>query len=529
MSRFNPGIFYHTDGYKPGHVFMLAPDTQYLYGTFIPRTTKRAPKNINKIVSFGQQYTWREIHDIFQESFFSQPINVAKDFINDLSKYTNQEYNGQHILNLHELGYLPMHVKALPEGIETPANVAHMTFVNTKPGFAWLPLNLETIISNIDWVPTTVATYALEYKRTTRKYVMLTDPKNEWLIPYLCHDFSARGLKGINDMVGTGLGFATSFRGSDTMMVIPASRYYYDVDKDDMPINSVLASEHSVSTTKIFTVGEKQMLLDWLDLFKTGILSVVMDTFDITKVVKPLSGGYLYDIAQTVLNRNGKLVIRPDSAPKGRNAVDMICGHDFELTDREKQADYPEFYHKGLIECLWDIFGGHINEQGYKVLNPCIGAIYGDSITLEKQVQIYERLMAKGFAATNIVLGVGSYGLGNITRDTFGWAAKGGWFRIERFYRIVKDKNHTPIDSEYIIEEYDIYKEPITDDGTKTSPKGRVAVFENEFNEIYMKSQCTKEEEEMGLLNTIYLNGKFYNITNFDSIRSKIDILYKGT
>jgi len=139
-------------------------------------------------------------------------------------------------------------------------------------------------------------------------------------------------------MVSSGLGHATSFRGSDTLVVIPAARYFYGESKDEVAINSVNASEHSVSTTKIFTCGEKQMLIDWMNEFDKGILSVVMDTFDITKVAKPGEGGYCFDLKEQIMNRDGKLVIRPDSG----DPVDIICGHGrTDLNENEMRAFYP--------------------------------------------------------------------------------------------------------------------------------------------------------------------------------------------
>jgi nicotinamide phosphoribosyltransferase len=498
---FNPNSLFYTDGYKIGHKAMLAEGTDYLYGTWIPRSTKHAPKGINKIVSFGQQLTWRWIHDEFTENFFNQPIEDALSFVKDMSMYLGMEFNGDHFIALHKLGYLPIKAKALPEGIETRTNVPHMTFINTVKGFAWLTLFLETIVSSLAWKPATSASIALQYKRNLVKWVLKTDPSNAWLIPFLAHDFSARGLDPWT-MVSSGLGHATSFRGSDTLVVIPAARYFYGESKDEVAINSVNASEHSVSTTKIFTVGEKQMLIDWMNEFDKGILSVVMDTFDITKVAKPSEGGYCFDLKDQILSRDGKLVIRPDSG----DPVEIICGHGrTELTDNEKRAFYPEFYTKGLIECLWDIFGGTINEQGYKVLDPHIGAIYGDSITIDRQVEIYERLAAKGFATTNIVLGVGSYTYQFTTRDTLGFAAKGAWF----------EENGV---------EHDIFKDPISDDGTKKSLKGLIAVFEEEGDHV-VQAQCTKEEENSGILQTIYEDGKFYNETTLTIIRGKLEDL----
>jgi nicotinamide phosphoribosyltransferase len=235
------------------------------------------------------------------------------------------------------------------------------------------------------------------------------------------------------------------------------------------------------------------MIADWLELFPTGILSIVSDTFDLWTLITK----YLPANKDAIMARDGKLVIRPDSG----DPVDIICGYN---TDgafySEIETGRPAY--KGVIELLWDIFGGTVNAQGYKVLDPHIGAIYGDSINLERQIQIYERLAAKGFASTNIVLGVGSFTYQMNTRDTFGFAAKGAWFETDG-------------------KGYDIYKDPITDDGTKKSLKGLISVTENQE----VLTQCSWEQEGQGILQTIFEDGKFYNQTSLTKIREKINEL----
>ena len=144
---FKPNPLGLTDGYKPGHRLMLAPGTEYLYGTWIPRSLKHAAPGIEKIMSAGQQLSWMWLHDQFEEYFFNEPIEVAKKFGRDLSKYQGLPYDSTHFEDLHKLGYLPLEVKALPEGCETNPNIPHQTFVNTVPGYAWLTLYLETPVS----------------------------------------------------------------------------------------------------------------------------------------------------------------------------------------------------------------------------------------------------------------------------------------------------------------------------------------------------------------------------------------------
>lgn len=583
MFKINP--LYNTDGYKVGHKAMLAPGTTKLYGTWIPRSTKHAPKGVTKIVSFGQQLTWKYIHDVFEEYFFKKEWVDARKFVSDMQMYLGMEYDGSHFEELYKLGYLPLKVKSLPEGIETNPNIPHMTFINTVDGFAWLTLYMETMVSNLAWKPSTAATIAKLYRRQAEKWVAKTDKDNMWLVDYMCHDFSARGLSGPDDMISVGLGHATSFRGSDTLAAIPAARYYYGEPDNEVIINSVNASEHSVSTTKIFTVGEQQMIADWLELFPKGILSIVADTFDLWKLITE----YLPANKDAIMARDGKLVIRPDSG----NPVDIICGYNIKtiecetyeqfleecqeelheiLVDETPHGEYggditskyywnknlyqvtyspdwnrydKQYYYidnygkehtkavkletkpsdKGVIELLWDIFGGIINEQGYKVLDPHIGAIYGDSITPERQVQIYERLAAKGFAATNIVLGVGSFTYQYNTRDTLGFAAKGAWFELDEECTCADN-----IEDCVCTKTYNIYKDPVTDDGTKKSLKGLLQVYQTHkmddrsgIPNYEVEQECTPEEESEGLLQTIYEDGKFYNTTNFKEVRERLN------
>lgn len=504
--KINP--LYEADGYKVGHQKMLAPGTTKLYGTWIPRSLKYMPKGIDKIMSAGQQLVVRYLHSTFQENFFDKDSNAAIQFANDMSAYLGMDYGGSHFLDLYQLGYLPIRVKSLPEGIFTKPNIPHMTFVNTVDGYAWLTLFLETYISKLAWQMPTVATIAHKFKENAEAWVNYTDKENLWLADFMCHDFHSRGGNPFTS-IACGLGFALSNKGSDTLNVIPASRYYYDEPEDSMPIFSVNASEHSVSTTKIFTVGEQQMIADWLKLFPTGILSIVSDTFDLFKLITE----YLPANKEAIMARDGKLTIRPDSG----NPVDIICGNpDVNLIIGE---EYPPQY-KGVIELLWDIFGGTVNEEGYKVLDPHIGAIYGDSINLERQIQIYERLEAKGFAASNIILGVGSYTMVMLTRDSAGYAAKGSWFEVKEETNNLLLTN--PPQIEYNVKSYNIYKDPVTDGGTKKSLKGlmQVKLVDNEY---VVNQECTWEQEEDSELKTIYENGKFYNQTTLTEIRNKLN------
>lgn len=161
---------------------------------------------------------------------------------------------------------------------------------------------------------------------------------------------------------------------------------------------------------------------------------------------------------------------------------------------------------KGTIEILWEIFGGTVNEQGYKVLDSHIGMIYGDGITPQRQKQILQRLKAKGFASTNIVFGVGSYSLNMLSRDHLGIA--------------VKATNQIVEIAEGVVLDQPIYKDPKTDT-SKKSARGLLSVHEVDGT-LVTRDMQTRYEEQTGLLNTLYMNGQFHKLTTVFEIRDKI-------
>lgn len=259
-----------------------------------------------------------------------------------------------------------------------------------------------------------------------------------------------RGMDSIDATISSGLGHATSFMGSDSLPVIYGARQYYD--EKSFVVGSVNATEHSVmcAGTKGDELGTFRYLMKQ---FPTGILSIVSDTWDLWKVITE----YLPALKDEILGRDGKIVIRPDSG----NPVDIICGLDNKIDAESKIFGRSRTVEDaGVIELLWDIFGGTINEQGYKVLDSHIGAIYGDSITLDRAQEISQRLQQKGFASTNIVLGIGSFTYQYNTRDTFGFAMKATYVELADFSDATK--------SGYEIVGREIFKDPIT----STPPAG---------------------------------------------------------
>lgn len=475
-----------TDGYKTGHHQQYPKGTEEVYSNWTARSNKYAPKGCDKVVSFGQQYVINWLHTYFQDNFFSKDkTTICNEIKEELSLYLNTDYDVSHYEKLHDLQYLPIKIKSLEEGVEVPIRVPILTVVNTHKEFYWITNFLETILSTMLWQPITSATIAILYKRIFKKWALVTDQENVDFIDFQGHDFSMRGMGSLQSALASGMGHASVFLGSDTLPVIYGLRKYYDAK--GFVIGSVNATEHSVmcAGTKNDEIGTFRELMK---TYPTGILSVVSDTWDLWKVLTD----YLPKLQDEILARDGKLVIRPDSG----NPVDIICGESEKLVGKTPKE-------KGVVELLWDVFGGTINQQGFKILNPKIGAIYGDSITTDRAEEICKRLHYKGFASTNVVLGIGSFTYQFNTRDTFGFAMKATSVVVNG-------------------ERREIFKDPITDDGIKKSAKGllKVDVINGEY---ILKDQVSESEENEGELKVIYKNGKFLNTTSLEKIREKIN------
>jgi nicotinamide phosphoribosyltransferase len=387
---------------------------------------------------------------------------------------------------------LPIAVQALSEGTLVPIKVPVLTIYNTHPDFYWLTNYLETILSNLMWKPMTSATIAHQYRKVLTKWMEKTDKENAWFIDWQGHDFSMRGMDSAEAVISSGLGHLTSFSGTDSLPAIHGARKYYGAE--GFVAGSVPATEHSVMCAG-GKEDEESTFRRLLETYPKGILSVVSDTWDLWRVCTQ----HVVALKEEILARDGKLVIRPDSG----DPADILCG----LNTRSKlvslvDEDHPSY--KGVIELLWDVFGGTVNEQGYKVLDPHIGAIYGDSITIERADEICKRLEAKGFASTNVVLGIGSFTYQFNTRDTFGFAMKATYCEING-------------------QGQEIFKDPITDDGTKKSATGLLCVTRDEYSGEYMLTDRVDwTTAQSGDLKTIYRDGSFENTTTLSQIRENL-------
>ncbi|MBI1286247.1 MAG: nicotinate phosphoribosyltransferase [Flavobacteriales bacterium] len=477
-----------TDGYKVDHRSQYPTGTELVYSNWTPRGT-RMP-GVEKVALFGLQYFIKKyLIEDFNENFFAKPKEeVVASYRRRITSYLGPDaITYEHVEQLHDLGYLPIEIKALPEGTTVPLRTAMFTVQNTIPEFFWVTNFLETIISCIVWLPCTSATISLEYRKMLNRFAQETGGDLEF-VPFQAHDFSFRGMAGMEAALMSGAAHLLNFAGTDTIPAIDFLEKYYraDVDRELVGV-SVPATEHSVMCmgTQVDEIGTFQRLIT--EVYPKGIVSIVSDTWDFWKVLTD----YLPTLKTEILNRDGKVVIRPDSG----DPVKIVCG------DPDAPVGTPE--HKGAVEVLYEIFGGTITETGHKLLNEHIGLIYGDSITLERCKAICEQLKAKGFASTNVVFGVGSFTYQYVTRDTFGFAMKATYGKVNGEAR-------------------EIYKDPKTDDGTKRSARGLLAIHKNELGELEMKDRLDPQEELLGELKPVFRNGQLLIELTLEEIRQNM-------
>ena len=491
----NTPITLLADFYKLSHRKQYPQGTTKVYSTLTPRSNKYAPYS-NEIVWFGLQYFIKEyLIDRFNKDFFSKPKDEVISEYSRLVEFSlgKQYAETKHIEELHDLGYLPIKISTLPEGSLVPMRVPVMTIENTHDDFFWLTNFLETILSTSIWLPTTSATLAYSYRKVLNDYAIKTTGSTSG-VEFQGHDFSMRGMSSEQSATVSGAGHLLSFKGTDTIPSILFLEKYYNGNIEKSLIGaSIPATEHSVMCS-YGQENEKDLLTHLLtEVYPTGLFSAVCDTWDFWKLVSE----YLPELKETIMSRNGKLVIRPDSG----NPVDIICGT---VLNGGKTSE-----EKGLVEVLYEIFGGQINELGFKVLDSHIGAIYGDSITLEIAKEICEKLYKKGFATTNVVFGIGSYSYQYATRDTFGFAVKAT-------YAIVNN------------EERMLFKDPKTDSGIKKSQKGLVVVNKDNNGKFFFEDNFVDNDEyksKTNLLETVFVNGKLIKETSLDEIRTKLGTL----
>lgn len=549
-----------TDGYKLGHGQMYRRGTQRVGSNLTPRTDKIHRRNCTafydgKLVWVGGQAAIQELNESWHRTFFTQPKGVVlKEYAEFLLDYLGRELpTVDQMAALHDLGYLPLEFRSLPEGSLVPMGIPVFTVTNTLDDFFWLVNYHETPLSASTWKTATNATIAREYRKICEYYTKLTGCYDAFAVSVMCHDFSMRGMSGIEDAARSGIGHLTQFIGTDTLPAITFAKRYYDAT--GLIGISVPATEHAVTSNNILSIeaelsdgtyfadskrgdsfdiwikmksnnednrliAEVMFVYDLITrIVPNGIVSNVSDTYDFWGM---LTRGYPY-LKEVIMGREGfgpqpgKLVVRPDSG----DPVKVICGYKegtdgyWAISDFDgKELDNPVFIDnngneiseaevKGAIAVLYETFGGTITSTGHKLLDSHIGLIYGDSITTKRAEEILRRLAENGYAGANVVFGVGSYTYQCNTRDTFGFAVKA---------------TNSVINGEEVA----IYKDPKTD-SKKKSAKGRLFVFQNEDGNLELVDNviASVEAAPANMLEVIFRDGEFVKRVTLDEIRAR--------
>lgn len=465
-----------TDVYKMSHMEMYCPNTTKVYSYL----TARSDKTFDKTVFFGLQYYLKE--------YLSVPLTLSMG--EEFLKYrkmilgSNSELVEQQIRELCLLGYFPLEIKAVEEGTVMPVKNVLMTMTNTDPKFYWVVGFVESLILKL-WYSITVASCCYKYRTLVDKAFEETVTEDlMFLKDFTVHDFGYRGDASEEGAAISGAAHLISFCGSDTVPALPFVEHYYKADTNGLVMASVPASEHSVMCS-FGRDNEFGAFENMLTLYPSGIVSIVSDTFDVYRVLTE----FAERLKPTILERDGKVVFRPDSG----NPEYIICGDPSALEGSNEW--------KGAIRLLDEMFGSSINEKGYKVLNPKVGLIYGDGLYLERYQRTLDKLKEMGYAACNLVIGVGGI-LRNHSRDTLGFAIKATYVEVGG-------------------EKREIEKDPITD-SKKKSHKGLLSLSLGDNMEYITLDQCTEQQEKTGLLQTVFRNGEIIKETTFSQIKEQV-------
>jgi nicotinamide phosphoribosyltransferase len=474
-----------TDFYKTDRR-QMEPGTTRILENFTARAG-RIP-GVTRVVFIGLDVHLKyDLTDLANATFFSRP---KADVIYEYQSLMDSSFgpNGvgtEHIAALHDLQYLPLEYCALPEGTLVPYKIPMFTVENTHDEFAWVPGYLETLTSSRVWQSCTSATLANRFRKMLSSYAGMTGGDLDF-VQWQGHDFSFRGMGSPEAAAMSGIGHLASFKGTDT---IPALRIIRDVyGGKGMIGGSVPATEHMV-----MCLGGQETEIETfrrlLKLYPTGTVSIVSDTWDLWHVLTKI----LPQLKKEIMARDGKVVIRPDSG----DPVKILTG------DMEADSRHPA--HKGVVECQWDIFSGTRNLLGFKSVDPHIGSIYGDSITYERGNQICERLADKGFVTTSSVFGIGSFSYQYVTRDTHGFAIKATWAKVKGEERV-------------------LFKDPVTDDGTKRSARGRLVVVNN-YGAPALVDGLTYDQQKRYVFNQlqpVWRDGRFLKRNLWSDICSRL-------
>lgn len=461
------------DAYKYSHHKLYYPGTSRIYSYLESRGGK-----YDNTVFYGLQYYLKKY--LQGKVITTEKIDEAETILHKVFGRTDvfDRTKFDYIVKEHN-GHLPVEIKAVPEGQSIPYKNVLMTIENTDPNCYWLPNFLETLLMQI-WYPSTVATISREVKKVVRDFYQKTASKESFGgINFVLNDF---GLRGVSSVESAGLGGSAhllNFMGSDNLEAIVFSQNYYKTDK--VFGMSVPATEHSICTL-LGEKGELDIFKHVLNTFPTGIIACVSDSFNIFRACEEYWGTELKD---KILNREGKLVIRPDSGDPIRTLLE-------------------------IFNILFDKLGYTVNEKGYKVLPPQVSVIQGDGVNYDSIKAIYVALEEHKISAENLVLGMGGALLQKLDRDTQKYALKCSYAEINGEDVIVQ-KSPTEMDENgNIVPSF------------KKSKGGKLKLVKE--NNTFATINEGERPELPDLLETVFKNGEILKEFSFEEIRNNASI-----
>ena len=479
------------DFYKAVHSEMLNPGMTKSVSYYTPRKSRvnRWPK----VVNFGlQMFIKNWLIDEFNENFFNRPEDeVVAEYKRVLDNAMGKDiYDINKVRKLHKLGYLPIEIISIPEGVEVPMRCPIFGITNTHDEFAWLPQALESLISAEVWYPMITATVGHTYRQIVDKYYDLTCDDN---IPHrrALGNFDFRGDMGIDAALKAAAGWLMSFVNTATVPAIPFMEQMYNCDctKEEVGFGAV-STEHFVMCSNFAADGDERTFLKRLltELYPNTSFSCVCDSYDYWNVVENI----LPSLKDEIMAHNGCFLVRGDSG----DCVDVVTKTVFKL---------------------WELFGGTVNTKGYKVLDPHVKALYGDSITVERAEKIYQILMENGFAASNVSLGVGSFSMHCIEEDGM----------LKPFTRDTFSSCIKACDAIMNGKEYPIFKDPKTDretgDGFKKSQRGACRVFLKDGELTYEDGLTYEESLKNNIMQPVFRDGKLLVDYTIKQVRNQLN------
>lgn len=498
------------DFYKATHAKMYPKELTKIVSYLTPRGSRISGQD--SLIHFGLQAFVKEfLIDSFNKDFFEKPFEEATgEYFRIIDNTLGpQAYNKDMIKSLHKLGYLPIEVSAVPEGTRVSVKVPIIQLTNTHPDFPWIVEYIESVLSAEMWHGMISANVGYMYRQIVDKYYAMTVEDDVPRAKAL-GDFSFRGQESLASAVKSSAGFCLSFLNTATVPAIPYLEKYYNCDCTKEPVAyGAVSTEHSVMCSNFAFDGDEITMFRRLltELYPDTSFSVVSDSYDYWNVVNNI----LPHIKEEVMAHNGTMLIRGDSG----DPVEIVTE---------------------TVYRLWKIFGGTVNSKGYKVLDPHIKAIYGDSITPQRAEKIYRILAENGFASNNVALGVGSFSmqclevgddLAPYTRDTFHIAVKATYCedRAGNCIPIFKaPKNYIKVDGEFVPVENDP-----TNEISKKSHKGMCCVSRDANGNIICEDGFTTETigkaAERNMLVPVFRDGEMVKEYSLAEIR---EILYGG-